>query len=101
MPSPSFLFPEPLPWFWLYQLHRLLAPSLQHTLQCIHLCSHLHHLSLKDTSLPVAVALPKATDHLYQRLYFQGESLLTQASHWGSEDLGQDGAWLLAQLSAN
>ena len=63
MPSPSFLFPEPLPWFWLYQLHRLLAPSLQHTLQRIHLWSHLHHLSLKDTSM---VALtPLLWSHLF------------------------------------
>lgn len=51
--------------------------------------------------LPEPVALPKASDHLYQRLYFQGESLLTQVSHWGSEDLGHDGAWLLAQLSVD
>lgn len=35
--------------------------------------------------------LLKATDHLYQRLYFQGRVTTTQASHWGSEDLGQNG----------
>lgn len=62
--SPSFLFPAPLPWFWLYQLCRPLAPSLQHTLQCIHFCSHLHHLSLKDTSM---IALtPLLWSHLFE-----------------------------------